>query len=171
MIRSARPGISSMMILACLSLGLAGAARGQEVWSGHTVYFEKASYADWTLPENQDRITPAVWISRKNTQGIFNIAQEDGYSAISPMDTEWATGSAAEWQNLTFSTWVIWTGGNPAGTIGLDAVVHLISDGIYIDIRFESFVGGNAGGGFSYYRGDDPIPVEPAALSMIKKLF
>ena len=41
---------------------------------GDTVTFTKADSADWTLPENQDRITDNVWITRKHNQSIFNIA-------------------------------------------------------------------------------------------------
>ena len=45
-----------------------------------TVVFTKADSSDWTLEENQDRITDNVWLTRKHTQSIFNIAQEAGYS-------------------------------------------------------------------------------------------
>jgi len=165
------PKTSLILILAGISLVLASTAGAVEIWSGYGVYFEKVAYADWNLPENQDRITPSVWITRKDTQGIFNIAQEDGYTSISPMDTEWATGVATDWESLTFTTWVGWTGGNPAGTIGVNAVVHLISDDIYVDIRFETFVGGNTGGAFSYSRADGSVPVQPTAISLIKKLY
>ena len=36
-----------------------------------SITFEKENYADWTLAENQDRITDNVWITRKNNQSIF----------------------------------------------------------------------------------------------------
>ena len=36
--------------------------------------FTKQDSADWTLPENQDRITSSIWITRKHNQSIFNIA-------------------------------------------------------------------------------------------------
>ena len=46
---------------------------------------------------------------------------------------------------------------------GVDAVVHLITEDIYIDIRFLSWTtgngqGGTGGGGFSYMR-STPAPV------------
>ncbi len=53
--------------------------------------------------------------------------------------------------DLTFYTWVTWAGNFPPGTVGQDAVVHLISEDIYIDIRFESWSCCGAGG-FSYVR-------------------
>ena len=122
--------------------GEAGTPRQREpqVWSGLSVFFEKADWADWNLPENQDRITDVVWITRENTQGIFNIAQEDDFNDLfSPVDTEWATGSAADWASLVFMPWTAWHEMNPPSMIGIDAVVHLISEDIYLDIRMESW--------------------------------
>jgi hypothetical protein len=160
------------MLLVIGTLLVASGAIAQEVWSGFTLNFEKVAYADWTLEEIQDRLTSNVWITRKDNQGIFNIAQESGYSSISPIDTEWAYGSAADWAALTFATWKNWHGNDPGSSIGLDAVVHLISDDIYVDIRFLSFGGGNTGGGFSYVRGEaDPVPVDSATLSQVKALY
>ncbi len=148
------------------SILAAAPSQAVQVWSGRTYTFTKAASADWTLPENQDRITSSVWITRAGTQGIFNIAVESSYGSLSPADTEWATGDAADWQSLTFTPWVTWAGSNPPGTVGLDAVVHLISDDIYIDIRFDSWgIGGDGGGSFSYARGESAVPVPDAVPS------
>lgn len=123
------------------------------VWNGAKITFTKNDSADWTLAENQDRITGLVWITRKNKEGIFNIKTETGYAdKFSPTDTEWATGSAVDFASLTFRTWEEWHGGNPRSMLGVDAVVHLISDDIYIDIKFLSWSKGGQGGGFSYER-------------------
>jgi hypothetical protein len=43
------------------------------------VFFVKRDFADVEDPSNQDCITPNVCITRGDSQGIFNIAQEDGY--------------------------------------------------------------------------------------------
>ena len=51
--------------------------------TAQAVVFTKADSADWTLEDNQDRITDNVWITRKHTQSIFNIVQETGYSGNS----------------------------------------------------------------------------------------
>lgn len=136
--------------------------------------FEKGDLVDWTLAENQDRITPNVWITRADTQGIFNIAQETAYDALnnSPVDTEWATGAAADWATLSFADWTTWTGNSPPSTIGVDAVVHLITDDIYIDIRLVSWSGGGPGGGFSYLRGvEDSVASEEGSYSRVKALY
>jgi hypothetical protein len=146
--------------------GIAGAAQGTMVWSGLDYSFEKANFADWTLPANQDRITDNVWITRADTQGIFNAAVEGGYSDFfSPEDTEWATGAAADYAALTFDNWEDWHGSFPPGTVGVDAVVHLITDDIYIDIQFTSWTSGGQGGGFSYMRAV-PAPGSLALLSL-----
>ena len=160
----------SFIILA--TSGTIPGAHAQQVWSGRRHAFVKADNADWTLPENQDRITEAVWLTRKDTQGIFNIAQEDTYVPGSPADTEWATGDAADWPNLEFTHWVGWVAGFPPGVVGVDAVLHLISEDIYIDIRFESWTGSNLGGGFSYYRAVPPVvPAERGSWGRIKALY
>jgi hypothetical protein len=165
--------IVAIEILAAVLALFASPAAGEEVWSGRDYYFEKEDYADWTLEANQDRITDQVWITRKSGQGIFNIAQEDGYQYLhSPQDTEWATGDAVDWATLTFRTWEAWHGGYPPDMVGDDAVVHLISEDVYIDIRFEGWTIGGQGGGFSYYRAaGSPTPVDATSWGRIRTLY
>ena len=146
------------------SLALAGAlatvvppARALEVWTGRTFPFTKADGADWTLAANQDRITPLVWLTRKNTMGLFNIASETGYAAASPAGTEWASGDAINHASLVFLPWVQWAQNNPPATVGVNACVHLISEDIYLDIRIDSWSGSGGGGGFSYTRALQPV--------------
>ncbi len=133
---------------------LVSSANAQTIWTGPPMTFTKADYADWTNAANQDHITDSVWLTRKGTQGLFNIAQEAGFGSSSPADTEWAYGSAVNWQSLTFQPWGDWHGWAPRSTLGQDAVLHLITDDIYIDIKFLSWTSGTdgGGGGFSYER-------------------
>ena len=150
-----------LVLLAALALGPALSppdAVAQTVWSGYDVFFEKVAYADPSLPENQDRITDNVRITRASVQGLFNAAQEENYTRfVSPVGTEWATGTTANWASLTFADWLTWNGGNPPGVVGLNAVVHLIAEDIYLDIRMDSWNrGSTTGGGFSYYRAAEP---------------
>ena len=130
-----------------------------EVWSDRTFAFSKAGNADYTLPANQDQITPLVWLTRAGTQGIFNIASELGYTQnVSPAGTEWATGDAINHASLTFHPWQVWNGNNPPAMLGVNAVVHLIAEDIYIDIRCDGWgVGPGGGGAFSYHRAVQPI--------------
>ena len=45
------------LVLLSVAFSAAGTARAVTIWTGPTITFEKPDYADWTLPENQDRIT------------------------------------------------------------------------------------------------------------------
>ena len=127
----------------------------QTIWTGPTMTFTKANFADWILEENQDRITDIVWITRADTQGIFNIFSESSYvEEFSPEDTEWAFGTTADALTLSYDSWEE-TIGTPPDMMNLDMVVHLITDDIYIDIKFTQWTGGGNGGGFTYERSTD----------------
>jgi len=164
-----------------LALALPVASMAQTVWSGFDIGFSKANFANPTLPENQDRITDDVWLTRSATQGLFNIRTESGYSATSPAGTEWATGfmlsnmgktiAATNWDNLNFTTWMSAYGGGGSLAFNItnfDAVVRLVGDDmttdddIYLDLRFTNWaVGSAAGGGFAYMRSMEPITPAP----------
>jgi hypothetical protein len=138
------------------------------VWSGPTINFTKtgADPADTTDPLNQDRMTDNVWLTRGSNEGIFNIApgHEENYIRFtSPENTLWATSvmaansgktiAAANWQQLSFTNWAPSYGG-PGSTLGANitthnAVVHLLSDDIYLDLTFTFF---SSGGDFTYNR-------------------
>ena len=126
-----------------------GACINQQV-----VTFTKEDSADWTLPENQDRITDNVWITRKHNQSLFNIAQETGYSggAGSPVGTLWAGTSTTDAQDEDFVSFVEMHGGNPQSMINDTISLHLPESGKYFDVVLLSYSGGNSGGGFSYSR-------------------
>jgi len=121
---------------------------------GQKVEFEKAGYADWTLEANQDRITDNVWITRKDNQAIFNIAQENGYGTDSPKDTKWSYGTTASLSESDYESWVVAIDSDPQSMIGQDMSMHLVTDNMYFDLVFESYAGGNTGGGFSYVRNE-----------------
>jgi hypothetical protein len=138
------------------------------VWSGPTIAFSKtgADPVDPTDPLNQDRLTSNVWLTRAGDSGMFNIApgHEDSYIRYtSPADTQWATSvmpansgktiAAANWSQLSFTDWAPSYGG-PGSTLGANitthnAVVHLLTDDIYLDLTFTFFI---SGGDFSYFR-------------------
>jgi hypothetical protein len=136
----------------------ADSVTGPIVWNGpRTVVFTKANSADWTLASNQDQIMNDVWITRGNSQGIFNIARETAFAnGISPKGTEWASGLISNYNALTYTTGLTISGGSLPGQ---NLVMHLVNEDIYIDVKFLSFTGSGGGGGFSYERSDGPLPV------------
>ncbi|RYZ21185.1 MAG: T9SS type A sorting domain-containing protein [Chitinophagaceae bacterium] len=148
---------------------------GQTIWSGPTITFSKAAFADPTADANQDRITNSTWITRASTRGLFNAAAESSYIGnISPSNTEWATGSLADYARLSYQPWEAWAGGAPniPNIVGVEAVVHLIAEDIYLSIRFLSWGAGAASGGsFSYERSTagTPAPVKLASFTASKK--
>jgi hypothetical protein len=161
--------IPAIIVFCALAVFCGGPGLGQTVWSGFDLSFSKAEFADPSLAAHQDRITSTVWITRQVNQGIYNIHDETGYSAPgSPVGTRWATDlnnpgktiAATNWNNLAFSDWVSAYGGQ--GTHGLptellshNAVVYLVADNTYLDLRFTGWsVGG--GGGFAYDRAAPP---------------
>jgi hypothetical protein len=167
----------TLRTLALLTLPLAllpSRVGATEIWSGRTFTFTRAANVDYTLAQNQDRITPLVWITRPGTQGIFNIHSEAGYTqSVSPAGTEWATGDAVNHASLTFKPWQQWCGSNPPASVGTNAVLHLIAEDIFIDIRFDSWGVMSAGGGaFSYTRAvAPPVPVSSTTWARLKNLY
>jgi len=135
-------------------------SQAQTIWTGPMTTFTKLNDADWTLEANQDRITDNVWITRANNQSIFNISDNADTSSgdcdgSSPLDTEWAFGTTADGINtLTFGPFLgtSFADCGPPSVVNQNAVLHLITDDIYIDIKFLFWTSGGNGGGFSYMR-------------------
>lgn len=150
----------TLSILFAIAFCLSGFS--QTIWDGPKITFTKENNADFTLEENQDRITENVWITRGNAQGIFNIKTEMAYADfLSPADTEWAFGTTSDIASLTFLNWEEAVDMPPA-SVDQDMVLHLITDDIYIDVKFLSWTqgngnGGSGGGGFSYERSTEPV--------------
>jgi|GEM_PF-808148 len=155
--------IISFVFLLLLSLP----SNSQTLWTGPSIIFEKADYVDFTIPENQDRITNLVWITRDENGGIFNIRQEDSFDRVnrtSPLGTEWANGKISEGiENLEFTTWFESKTGSSTMEVGKDKVLHIIAEDIYIDVKVLSWTPGGGGsgtgfgGGFSYERSTPDI--------------
>ena len=149
-------------------------AQAATVWTGTDLSFTKDSFADWTQEANQDRITADTWLTRQDTMGWFNIRTEASYdfqTGQAPANTEWAYDlagngndgqliSAANFANLTFEAWKNAVNFFPPGAVDLPAVLHLISEDIYLDITVTAW-GGPDGGSFSYTRAAAPVP-EPS---------
>ncbi|MEM9328764.1 MAG: hypothetical protein AAGA85_24070 [Bacteroidota bacterium] len=116
-----------------------------------TVTFAKANGADPNLEQNQDRITDNVWLTRGNSGGQIYNARVNSASnkQLSPVDTEWALGTVEELESLTFDTFRGTI--QPKDVVGKDLVLHLITDDVYLNIRFTAWSSGREGG-FAYIR-------------------
>jgi hypothetical protein len=158
---------SSLLVFVALA-ALVDVAAGQTVWSGLTHTFSHPANSSI-----QDDLTPNVSLTRSGTRGLFNSASEPDYlSGTSPEHTMWATElnnpgttvTATNWSNLVFQDWQTSYGGSGAlsgNIVGMDTVVYLVLDEIYLDLKFTTWGVGTAGGGaFSYQRAEPPT-VEP----------
>ena len=101
------------------------------------VTFTKSDLADWELSQNQDSITSNVRITRKNNQGIFNIAQEDGYSNSngSPIRTLWADTVTAAVNTSSYTDFKSMHGGDTQSIINDTVSLYLPDDGFRFDVK------------------------------------
>src|SRR6185436_11989287 len=161
---------SSVILLPAIS------AHAATVWNGPTISFTKSNYANPLLAQNQDRLTANVWITRDSAQGLFNAKTESHFTHyVSPAGTEWANGSLENYATLSYTNWNQWARGvnpSPPSTVGVQAVLHLIADDIYLSVRFTSWSRGapgggpSYGGGFSYLR-STPVPEPTNAVPIV----
>ncbi|MCX6905598.1 MAG: Ig-like domain-containing protein, partial [Verrucomicrobia bacterium] len=122
--------------------------------------------------DGPDLITPNVALTRGSSQGLYNSQQEAGFThGLSPIDTEWANGTLANYATLSYTDWNSWAKGvnpSPPSTVGVDAVLHLKTDDIYISIKFVSWVA--ASGAYSYER-STPTPANlPPSVTITNPL-
>jgi hypothetical protein len=146
------------------------ASNGAIVWTGVPFTFTKAGFTDPAQPENQDRLTQNVWLTRGATKGLYNAKSETVFTSfLSPRDTEWANGTTANFSTLSYTDWETWakSNGGPPSTIGVAAVVHLKSEDIYVDIKFTSWGSGSGqGGGFTYTRSTPSAGNQPPTVAI-----
>ncbi|HEU4903002.1 MAG TPA: T9SS type A sorting domain-containing protein [Flavisolibacter sp.] len=146
--------VHKLRVLLFVSLLQAAVVTAQTVWSGPSIVFSKPSGANPALAQNQDRITAATWLTRGSSRGLYNAFSEASYTSTSPQNTEWATGSLANYATLIYKPWVQWVANDPPSSVGVQAVLHLKTENIYIGITFLSWDDGisQPGGAFSYQR-------------------
>ena len=123
------------------------------VWRGAEITFTKADYADWTLPENQDNITPSVSITKADNRGLFNAETETDFNwNVSPEGTLWAQGTLDDFDYLEFDDWRDAMESNPINLPGQTFVMYIQAEKVFVEVEFLSWTSNNAGGGFSYSR-------------------
>jgi hypothetical protein len=154
--------------MATFSLAAAGPGGAQPyVWSGLTFEFTKPDNQD--PPFSADSITQSVSLTRGSDRGMYNAVLDAGWNGSGPTGTEWATSfnnpdetiEASNHAALNFvdQTWLEAYGGGGVGfnIEGTDAVVHLVAEDVYLDLRFTHWQK-SGGGGFSYLRAEPPPP-------------
>ena len=157
----------------CLGLCLAAlsgplSSHAATLWTGPTTAFVNNAGSDPTQAGNQDRLTDGVWLTRGGIQGIYNAATEGGFSHFfSPQNTAWSEGTLANYASLTYVDWDTWAKnqhGGPPNTVGVNAVVHLVADDIYLSVTFTSW--GGSAGGFSYVRSTPAVANQPPTVAI-----
>jgi len=140
------------------------------VWNGPLIIYSQPS-PDPTQAANQDRLTARVWLTRAKRLPMFNAKVESAYNyTTAPTDTEWAYGTLANYASLTYQPWAIWVGGGGAGgtplnMVNKDVVLHLISDDIYLSIKFSFWASGGAGG-YTYQRSTPAVVTPPPSVTI-----
>ena len=148
-----------------LATEFSGRSQGVIIWDGPAISFIHTNGAGIGV---QDQLTPGVSLTRDLSQGLINAATESAYTHnFSPQDTAWAFGSLTDYASLGFTSWEKWNGAKPlTQMIGQPAVVHLISENIYLSLTFTSWGGPGSLGAFSYDRSTPSTVPEPAAWEL-----
>ena len=150
----------------CAALFSPSSSRAATVWTGPLITYTQPG-TDPSLPANQDRLTPNVWRTRAINSGMFNGHLESSYSHnLSPADTAWAVGSLEDYADLTYTSWEAAGGGRPVLNLpGQQLVVHLISEDVYLSLKFIA-IDGHFEGGFSYERSTPAAANTPPSVAI-----
>lgn len=138
--------------------------------SSGTLDFVKPDFADPMDPASWDMVSLSVALTRGNNQGLYNVFTEAEYNEFAPGGTLWYFGGTV--QDVIdgaitlgdFDFWALAHGNAPSSTLGVDGVMYIQAEDIYVDIRFTQWTMGDEGGGFAYTRGIIPAPAAPFAL-------
>ena len=126
---------------------IVGYAQDPVIWSGEKITFSKLALGD------ADELTSNVTLVRGDAGGLYNSVSELGNSASSPEDTRWAYGKTQDGIiGLNFGSFKTSIGQGNQGNkppVEVDLVLHLITDNIYIDIKFLTW---ETGGNYTYER-------------------
>ncbi|MDB6056194.1 MAG: hypothetical protein JWO95_38 [Verrucomicrobiales bacterium] len=129
------------------------------IWSGSNTNFTQ------NVSGPSDHLTARVIITRGQNFPIYNSVLEGSANKTdSPKDTEWAFGTLANHSTLTYKPFYTFaTASSPGfvagGILGKDAVCHLKTDDIYLQVHFTAW-GSGSSGGFAYTR-STPAAVAP----------
>ena len=121
------------------------------IWNGPIITFTHSTPANL-----QDQLTSGVRITRSSSGGgLYNsVTEGSANGGVSPADTEWAEGSLANFNTLSYGPCPLEARNRPPAYVGKTFVVHLINEDIYLSLKLTAW-GGAGGAGdksFSYQR-------------------
>ena len=129
-------GIVASMVLISLS---SSSHATPTIWNGPLTTFTQGSVYP-NPPTDRDQLTTSTALTRGVAAGLFNAVSEASFTKfVSPANTEWAVGALSNYATLTYSDWTTTGGGHPVINYpGQQLVVHLISDDIYLSLKFTN---------------------------------
>ncbi len=164
------------MLMCAVVGGVAAGACAQSYfqYSGGTVTFTKAAFADPNDTANWDVITSDVALTRSNLAGIYNPIQEPWYvGTVSPMGTLWYFGGTVAdviGGSIGLGDFDVWEDAKPAFTpsiVGMNSVMYLQAHNAYVDFMVTSWgVGIQGGGAVSWRRAYVPAPASAGLLGL-----
>lgn len=154
-----------MAVLALAVISLAK-ADGATIWNGPTTNFVQDTFVANPLdpsvvPEADVLIPGAVSLTRAGNHWLYNTNVDLGGASFgTPSDTEWAFGTLADYQSLSYQSFDSFRNFNLSGVLlgGGPMVCHLINEDIYLQVQFTAWPHG--GGPFAYTR-TTPASVAP----------
>ncbi|MBX2893174.1 MAG: hypothetical protein KF734_19845 [Saprospiraceae bacterium] len=127
---------------------------GPVIWNSGSFIFEKTS------PGQADAIVPSTHITRGYSGFIYNAVTQNGPSAsgvCGPVvnNVMWALGYIDDWASLTYTNTMPIPNCSGSSIPGLQLVMHLVAENIYLQVTFNYWQGGG-GGNFTYTRTTGP---------------
>ena len=118
---------------------------------GEPISFTREANVDWTLPENQDRITDNVWITRQERMGPINAVDFEFYGTSQPNGTFWAPMPTIEADLLTdYGNWLGSHDWDAQSLPGETYSMYIPEANKFFDIHWLAW--GSSGGSFTYER-------------------
>ena len=119
------------------------------------ITFTKNANTDASLPENQDRISATVWLTRGNQYGIYNAYDQTSVKNQPTSGIKLALGSTENLFELNFETISNWGKKFKNGNwLNENLVLLLTETNDYYDFMMVSW---ENGGGFSYTRSSQSL--------------
>jgi len=157
-------------ILTAVLVAAAPLVRAATIWNGPTITFTHST----PTGNLQDQLTPGVKITRGSSfGGLFNsVTESSAVSGVSPKDTEWAVGSLANFNTLSYGPCPLEQFNSPPSKVGTTYVVHLIAEDIYLSLKLTAWGGAGMTGdrSFSYQRSSPSVTLPTPTISITNPL-